>query len=238
MLFSILVSFQVISGLVAGESSIRQTQEGERSLDALSNAGLFFLKWRAYADYKKELIGLQKIFGFTAIIFTVLLFTIGPAEPPSLFNALPGFFLVLWLTMQFGTNFKKSVREQFSIVGLMIISPWLILGMDYLTEFQFHRFQMITSLIEPFGIQNLENYQMAIISSFLFGLIGVTMALFSILLFSIVPLFLLFLMVALAALSKSALNMPPKTAKNMSLLYCFIVGPILMALESKGILYS
>ncbi|WP_444944110.1 hypothetical protein ACJJIK_02560 [Microbulbifer sp. ZKSA006] len=236
MLLSILVFFHIISGLVAGESSIRQTPEGRKSLDVLSGAGLFFLKWRAYADYKKELIGLRNICGITTIIFTTLLFIIGPTDPPSLLNALPMLFLTLWSTMQFGTNFKKSVREQFSIVGIMLIGPWLILGIDYLTNFQFNQFQTMTSPFRPFGIQNLEYYQAAIIISLLGGFIGIIIALLSTLLFSMIPLFFLFLMVTLTTLSKSALNTPPKTGKNIALLYCFIIGPILMALESKGAL--
>lgn len=236
MLFWILVSLQIIFGIVAGESTIRQTSEGGKTIDVLSKSGLFFLRWRAFSDYKKELTGLQKIFGITAIIFTVLLFSIRPSNPPSLFNVLPGLFLVLWLTMQFGTNFKKSVKEQASMAGLMVIGPWLILGMDYITEFQFNQLRLMASPFKPFGLLELETYQIAIALSLVGGFCGLVMAVFFIVIFSIVPLFFLFLIVLSSKVSSAALQVSPKTAKNLSLLYCFFIGPVLIALESKRVI--
>lgn len=236
MLFSILVTLQIFSGLVAGESSIRQTEEGRKSLETLSNAGLFFLRWRAYADYKEDLKALRNIFGITALIFIALFFVMGRAESGSLFNALPGMFIVLWLVMQFGTDFRKSVKEQFSIAGLLIIGPWLLLGMDALTDFQFQQLRLMAMPFNIFGIQQLEVYQIALVLSLVGGLIGLIMAIFSIVVFSMVPLFFLFLMVLLSLTSRSALKVQPKTARNLALLYCFIIGPVLMALESKGVI--
>jgi hypothetical protein len=236
VLFWFLVFLQIVFGLVAGESTIRQTPEGEKSLDALSKGGLFFLCWRAHSNYKQELVGLRNIFGITALVFTILLFSIGPTNPPSLFNAMPGLFLVLWLTMQFGTNFKKSVKEQLSIAGLFIIGPWLILGMDYLTGFQYNQLRLMALPFNSFEIQSLETYQIAIVLSAIGGITWLIMAVFSVIFFSIVPLFFLFLIVFLSALSKATLKTSPKTAKNLSLLYCFLIGPLLMALESKGVI--
>lgn len=236
MLFSILVALQILSGLVAGESSIRQTQEGRKSLETLSNAGLFFLRWRAYADYKEDLKALRNIFGITALIFIALFYVMGRAESGSFFNALPGLFIVLWLVMQFGTDFRKSVKEQFSIAGLLIIGPWLLLGMDALTDFQFQQLRLMAMPFDMFGIQQLEAYQIALVLSLVGGLIGLIMAIFSIVVFSMVPLFFLFLMVLLSLASRFALKVPPKTARNLALFYCFVIGPILMALESKGVI--
>ncbi|MGB2248234.1 MAG: hypothetical protein ACPH3N_11215, partial [Alcanivorax sediminis] len=68
------------------------------------------------------------------------------------------------------------------------------------------------------------------------GIIGLVMAIFSLIMFSMVPLFFLFLMVLLSFTSRSALKVQPKTARNLALLYCFILGPVLMALESKGVI--
>lgn len=236
MLIWILVFLQMISGLAAGQANIRETPQGAKSLDTLSNAGLFFLRWRAYADYKKELIGLRNIFGISTVIFALLLFIIEPIEPGSLFRALPGLFLILWLTMQFGTDFKKSIKEQFFIVGIMAISPWLMLGLDYLTVPQFNQLRAIVSPFNFLGIQEFENYQIAMIISVLGALSGLLIAIFSILVFSMVPLFFLFLTVMLAVLSKSALKISPLTAKNIALLYCYVIGPILMALETIGVI--
>lgn len=235
-MFWILVILQILSGLVAGESAIRKYPEGQEVLDKLSRSGLFFLQWRAYADYKKDLKYLRNIFGIMALIFVALFFLVGPSQEPTLFNALPGLFIILWLTMQFGTNFKKSVKEQLSIVGLLVIGPWLILGMDYMTNFQFNLLRLMASSFNGLGIQSLSTYQVAIVLSLLGGVAGVFMAIFSIIVFSIVPLFFLFLIVLLSFSSNIALNINPKKSYYIAIVYCFIVGPALMAIESKGII--
>lgn len=235
-MFWILVILQILSGLVAGESAIRKYPEGQEALDKLSHSGLFFLQWRAYADYKKDLKYLRNIFGIMALIFVALFFIVGPSQEPTLFNALPGLFIILWLTMQFGTNFKKSVKEQLSIVGLLVIGPWLILGMDYMTNFQFNLLRLMASSFNGLGIQRLPTYQVAFVLSLLGGVAGVFMAIFSIIVFSIVPLFFLFLIVLLSSSSNIALNINPKKAYYIAIVYCFIVGPALMAIESKGII--
>lgn len=236
MLIWVLLFFQIFSGLVAGQANIRETAQGAKSLEALSNAGLFFLRWRAYADYKKELIGLRNIFGISTVIFSLLLFAMEPIDSESLFRAVPGTFLILWLTMQFGTDFKKSVKEQFFIVGLMAVGPWLMLGMDYLDGLQFNQLRTMVQPLNFLGIQNFEDYKIAMIMS-IFGMVsGIFLALFSILFFSMVPLFFLFLMVMLALFSRSALKIPPTTAKNIALLYSYLIGPILMVLETQNLI--
>lgn len=236
MLISVLLTLHIISGLVAGEQAIRQTPEGDKTLDVLSDAGLFFLKWRAYSDYKKDLEGLRNIFGSTGLILGGLLYLAGPTDSNSLFNALPALFLVLWFSMQFGTNFKKSVGEQLSFAGLFVIGPWLILGMDFILGYQPSQLRLMASPFSSFGIQDLEIYHIAIFLSLIGGAVGLFMAMSTIVIFSIVPLFFLFLMASLSTFSKSALNIEPRVAKNIALLYCFVVGPILMTLESKGYL--
>lgn len=235
-MFWLLLVLQMISGLVAGESAIRKYPEGQEALDKLSRSGLFFLQWRAYADYKNDLKHLRNIFGITALIFGALLFLLGPTKEPSLFNALPGLFMILWLTMQFGTNFKKSVKEQLSIAALFVIGPWLILGMDYMTDFQFNQLRVMASPFNAFGIQGLATYQMAIILSVVGGITGVFMAMFSIVVFSMVPLFFLFLMVLLSAVSRGLLSINPRKAYYMAITYCYAMGPVLVALKSKGII--
>jgi len=144
LLFWILVILQMVTGIVAGEAAIRKTAEGESTLHALSKAGFFFLRWRAYADYKIELRGLQRLFGTAAIIFSVMLFVLGKsAVTGTPFSILPVLFVFLWMAMQFGTNFKKSVREQLKMAGILVIGPWGIYLMDYLTKFQFHQVRLL-----------------------------------------------------------------------------------------------
>lgn len=235
-MFWLFLILQILSGLVAGESAIRKYPEGQEALDKLSRSGLFFLQWRAYADYKKDLKYLRNIFGFMALIFGALFFILGPTNKSPLFNILPGLFITLWLTMQFGTDFKKSVKEQFSIAGLLMIGPWLIFGMDYLTNFQFNQLRLIASPFNTLGIQSLATYQIAIVLSLLGGVAGIFMAIFSIVVFSMIPLFFLFLMALLSVISKAALKANPRKIYYIAIMYCFVVGPALMALESKGIL--
>lgn len=226
----------IMSHLVVAESSIRQTPEGRRSLEVLSKAGLFFLKWRAYADYKEDLKALRNIFGITALVFIGLSYAIGPMRSGSFFNALPGLFIVLWLVMQFGTNFRKSVKEQFSLAGLFLIFPWLLFSLDALTDFQFHLIRHMASPFNVFGIQELERYQIALSLSLVGGLMGVIVATFTIVVFSMVPLFFLFIMVLLSLASRSVLKLQPNTARNLALLYGLAIGPILLLMESKGII--
>lgn len=236
MLFWVLLTLQMLSGIVAGESAIRKYPEGDIALEKLSKSGLFFLHWRAYSDYKKDLKYLRNIFGICLLIFGALFFILGPSQEPSLFNAIPGVFLILWLTMQFGTEFKKSVGEQLSIAGLLVIGPWLILGMDYLTDFQFNQLKAMAIPFQGFGLLELNNYQIALVLSVVGGICGLFMAVFSIVVFSMVPLFFLFLIALLSILSRSALKVKPKVAYYVAITYCFIIGPALVALESKGII--
>lgn len=233
-MFWLLLVLQILSGLVAGESAIRKYPEGQEALNKLSHSGLFFLQWRAYADYKKDLKYLRNIFGIMALIFGTLFLLLGSSKEPTLFNAIPGLFIVLWLTMQFGTDFKKSIKEQLSIVGLLVIGPWLVLAIDYMTNFQFDHLRLMASPFNAFGIQSLATYQIAIVLSLLGGVAGFFMAIFSIIVFSMVPLFFLFLIVLLSIASKWALNIKPRKAYYIAIVYCYIVGPVLMALESKG----
>jgi len=226
----------MLSGFVAGESAIRKYPEGDTVLKKLSKSGLFFLRWRAFSSYKKDLNHLRNIFGICLLIFGSLLLLIGPSKEPSLFNAIPGIFLILWMTMQFGTNFKKSVLEQLSMVGILVIGPWLILGLDYVTDFQFNQLRLIASPLNVFGILEFNDYQIAFVLSLLMGACGLFMAVFSIILFSMVPLFFLFIISTLSVLSRGALKINPKIAYYMAIIYCFIIGPALITLEGKGII--
>ena len=236
MLFWILAFLQILFGIAAGEATIRQTPEGAKTLSVLSKSGLFFLKWRAYASYKHELKGLRNIFGFMTLIFVALHFVIKPNETSSLLNLLPGLFLMLWLTMQFGVNLKKGIKEQFTIAGLFLIAPLFLWGLDYMTDYQFNLIRQFAIPFNTFDIQSFETYQIALILCILGGFAGTFMALFSILVLSIVPLFFLFLISISSIVSNRILKIEPNTAKNITYFYSFILGPILIILEGKGII--
>jgi len=236
VLFWILVTLQIVTGIVAGEASIRKTPEGAATLQTLSKAGFFFLRWRAFADYKRELFGLQRIFAIAAIIFAVMFVVLGKSVINTPFAILPALFTFLWMAMQFGTNFRKSVREQLFMVAIMVIGPWAIYLLDYSTDFQFHQIRLLVRPLAPFGVLQLPDLLITAMLSGI-GLVGgLLMAGFAIIVFSIVPLFFLFLMVGSSTISRQALTISPRAAYNVAALYFFLVGPILIALENKGLL--
>lgn len=236
MLFWILVVLQIVTGIVAGEAAIRKTPEGASTLQTLSKAGYFFLQWRAFADYKRELFGLQRIFAVAAIIFAVMFFALGKTVINTPFAILPALFTFLWMAMKFGTDFRKSVREQLSMAAIMVIGPWTIYLLDYLTDFQFHQIRLIVSPLAPLGVLQLPDLLITAMLSGI-GLVGgLLMAGFAIVVFSIVPLFFLFLMAGSSTISRRALTVSPKAAYNAAALYFFLVGPILIALENKGVI--
>lgn len=236
MLFWILVVLQIITGVVAGEAAIRKTSEGAATLQTLSRAGFFFLRWRAFADYKQELLGLQRIFAIAAIIFTIMVFVLGKAVISTPFAILPVLFIFLWITMKFGTDFRKSVREQLSTSAILIIGPWVIYLLDYFTDFKFNQIRELARPFAHFGVLQLPDLLITAMLSGI-GLVGgLLMSGFAIVVFSIVPLFFLFLMVGSSTISRRALAISPKSAYNMAALYFFLVGPVLIALESKGII--
>jgi len=237
VLFWILVVLQMVTGIVAGEASIRKTSEGEAALKALSNAGFFFLRWRAYADYRKELMGLQRLFGIAAIIFSVMFFVLGKtgvSDP--ILAVFPGIFISLWVAMQFGTNFRRSVREQLKMISLLVMAPWGILLLDSLTEHQLHLLQLMARPLASLGVLQLPDWLIAAMLSGV-GLVGgVVMVGFAIVAFSVVPMFFLFVMVATSVLSRRALLVSPQVAYNITSMYFYVVGPVFVALENKGVI--
>ena len=236
MLFWFFVTLQILTGVVAGEAAIRKTPEGTLVLQKLSNAGFFFLHWRAFANQKKELLELQKLFGTVAIIFSIMFFILGKATANTPFALLPGLFIFLWLAMKFGTNFRKSVRDQLNISAIMVIAPWAIYLMDNLTGFQLHQIRTLAIPFSPLGILKLPDLLITVVLSIIDLAGGLFMAISSTIAFSIFPLFFLFLMTASSKISRKALSVSPKSAYNIAALYFFLIGPILIALESKGVI--
>jgi len=236
MLSAILFILQMLSAVVFGEAAIRKYPEGQVALEKLSKAGLFFLRWRAYADYKSELRQLRNIFGAIALVFTAIFFISGPSREPTLISAMPGIFITLWATMHFGINIKRSLSEQFSMAALLFIVPWIFLLVDYAEILPFDQLPMLASPFKIFGILDLKNYQIALILSLVGGLGGIVMAILSSLLFSVVPLIFLFLIVSLSVFSRVLLSTSPKKAYYASILYCIVIGPALMFADAKDLL--
>ncbi|ERZ01120.1 hypothetical protein [Pseudomonas aeruginosa] len=236
MLAVVLLALQIISSLVCGEAAIRKYPEGAAALDKLSNAGLFFLRWRAYADYKSELKHLRNFFGAIAIIFTIIFFINGQGRgEPTLINALPGLFIILWATMHFGINVKQGIREQLSVAGLLFIAPWIFFIAEYAGVLPPGQLQLMATPFKIFGILNHESYVIALALSLIGVITGVVMALISSLVLSIIPLVVLFLMISTSNFARAMLRVNPKTAYHFSLIYFLLIGPALILAESKGV---
>jgi hypothetical protein len=251
VLFWILLSLQIIAGVVAGEASIRKTPEGAATLEKLSKAGLFFLRWRASANYRHELLGLQKFFLIGFFIFGALFFVLGEfAVKTPLLTLTAGTFMFLWMGTQFITERKNSVRGLMFAVGVYAILPWTLFLFDYMTGFQFHfvhffvaqiKFLLIQfpgHLISSIGINKFSDLFIIFMLS-IFGLFaGMFGAILIILFLPIVPLFFLFLMASSSKISKYALmKVTSQYAYNLAVWYSLLISPTLIALEAKGIIY-
>lgn len=236
MLFWILLILQIVTGIISGEAAIRKTSEGAVMLNKLAKAGLFFLHFRAYANYKKELFGLQKSFGISAIIFSILYFVLAYTKSNNILTSiLPGLFILFWAAMQIGTNFKKTIMDQFSMIAILALAPWFLYLLDYTTGFNaniIHTFAVPLSL--QYDISQYSNLSITLILSGLFFVFGLFTAIFAIIFLSIIPLFFLFLLVSSSKVSKKMLSIPPSKLYNVSTFYFFLIGPLLIGLESKG----
>ncbi|MCP8897819.1 hypothetical protein [Gilvimarinus xylanilyticus] len=227
-------TLQLTTGLVAGATNIGKYPEGEKALATLSKSGLFFLKWRAYANYKKELKGIRNAVGALGLVSGALLLIFGPSSEPSMYNALPGACIVLWFMLHFGVSFRSSVREQFSFVGLFLLGPWLILPFQLLGPNDVALLEAMVQPLEKLGIVVNSPYEAALLSSLVGGAMALFIACMTVLLFSAMPLTLLFLLAGTSRLSIVALRVSGKTAYNVAMLYFFVIGPILGFLVSKG----
>jgi hypothetical protein len=87
-----------------------------------------------------------------------------------------------------------------------------------------------------FGALQLPDFLVTVMLSGIGLVCGLLMAVFAIIVFSIAPLFFLFLMVGSSTISRQALSASPDAAYNAAALYFFLVGPCLIALENKGII--
>ncbi|MGR6780507.1 hypothetical protein [Moritella viscosa] len=236
-MFWTLLILQLLAGIIAGESAIRKTSGGDQALDVLSRSGMFFLKWRAYADYKKELLLLRKASGGSTILFFILYILLQPSTTDNpIVIILFGLSMLVWISLQVGTEFKKSFKDQLKIMTLSMLTPSFLWLLDYASNYQFSLLDNVLPSLNFLGIIVTDHFSKLIIYSGIFGLGGLIIATFNILFFSIIPLFILFILVSTSQLSRALVRIEPSKAYNITLVYYLLLGPILIAFESKGLI--
>lgn len=235
MLVSFVLLFaQILTMAAWGESNIKKTPEGKLVLAKLSDAGLFFLKWRAYADYKKELEFLRKCFGWLSIIF-VCVFTVVPDSAKPLLSVYSISFMGLWVSIRIGTDVKGQLRELLSMAALLSCGPFLFLLMDW---FHMVPYSLVHTMAAPLKITEmfqLNDFELTLVLSLMGAIIGMFLTVFSVIMFSIIPLLLLFVMVVVSRISRVLLSWNLNRARNCVALYVLVVGPTLLMLHAMKV---
>ncbi|WP_426215750.1 hypothetical protein [Pseudomonas sp. DWRC2-2] len=227
----ILLIIQIFMMTAWGEGNLRKTPEGQKVLATLSSLGLFFLRWRANADYKKEMAFLGKAMGWLAIA-SVMAFFILPASAKPVVSVYCVTFMGLWLSIRVGMDIKSQLMDMLGWAALFFCIPFIFLACDY-----FHLLpgSLLRATAAPLSLMlghELLDYQLALAMAIIGGIGGLFMGLMNIVVFSIFPLLLLFFMVVVSKVSKFLLGRSVNAARNFVALYVLVVGPTLLVLHS------
>lgn len=236
MLVSVILLFAQILTMVAwGESNIKKTPEGKALLAKLSGAGLFFLKWRAYADYKRELDFLRKCFGWLSVVL-VCAFVMVPVEVKPLLSVYSVAFMGLWVSIKIGTDVKGQLKELLSMAVLMSCTPFLFLIMDWFHFLPYSTLHLVASPLIFFEGLNFNDFELALVLSLIGGGVGVVMTIFSVVMFSVIPLLLLFVMVVVSRVSRALLHWNLDRVRNCVAVYVIFIGPTLFTLHAMKVI--
>lgn len=227
----ILLIIQILMMTAWGEGNLRKTPEGQKVLATLSSLGLFFLRWRANADYKKEMAFLGRAMGWLAIA-SVVAFYILPVSARPVVSVYGVTFMGLWVSIRVGMDIKSQLVDILGWAAFFFCIPFILLVGDY-----FHVFpnSLLHATAAPISLMlghELLDYQVAFAMAVVGAIFGLVMALMNMIIFSIVPLLLLFFMVAVSRLSKFLLARSVNAARNFVALYVLVVGPTLLVLHS------
>lgn len=238
MLFTLLVFLQIISGIITGESSIRATPQGRITLDRLKTMGYFFLNWRVKADCHQELRKIGIILGFSSLALVFFLAIFGVTFENEWLRQTPGILLVLGISISiFQKGIKGNLKEMWLFVLLFSVTPLGIYILDNYSGYQFNFYQHFAqSLAYMLGVPSVSMVWVVIIITIISIVVGIVGFIFSTIVLSIIPLFLLFIIVLTSTLSQKILKSDPTRTYYLASIYCFLIGPILVALESKGII--
>ena len=238
MLFWLLLFIQIICSLAAAEEAIKKNPEGKKILDYLSKAGLFFLHSRANPDYMKDLRSLSKLFGIIVIVLLVFYFVFDLYDNYK-YNTTLLIFAFMWLSFRVTTNFKKNIFDNLSLCVQLAVLPWIILLLDVSSGSQSQLWNFISAPFDILGIQDWQPYKVAILISAVLVIFGIFYTIVSTLFLSIIPLFILFIIICVSKASQTVLRLEPKVLNYIAIIaiiYSICVGPTLLALEAKGII--
>jgi hypothetical protein len=236
MLVSVILFFaQVLTMTAWGESNIKKTPEGKAVLAKLSSAGLFFLRWRAFADYKKELEFLRKCFGWLSIVL-VCAFTVFPDGAKQVLSVYSIAFMGLWMSIRMGTDVKGQLKEMLTMALLFFCAPFSFLAMDWFHLVPYSTLHAMAAPLRFLVSFQLNDLELAFVLGLLGGVAGIIMAISSVLIFSIVPLLLLFGMVVVSRISRNLLRWDQNKARNFVAVYVLVIGPALILLHSLQII--
>ncbi|RML92460.1 hypothetical protein [Pseudomonas savastanoi] len=231
----ILVVLQILTMVAWTETNIKKTEEGKRVLETLSAGGLFFLRWRANADHKKELRFLGWLSGWIAVL-SIGIFQIVPNEAKPMISSYCIVFLALWLAIRIGSDVKGQVSEILAMGALFFCAPYLMLLADWTHALPFSLLETFVAPIPAFASMGLSGFKLAFTLSMLGGCVTLVMLVLGLLCFSIIPLFILFVMVMMSKACRNLLRWEISRARNYVALYVVVVGPILLTLHSYKVI--
>lgn len=232
MIVSVILYILQISTMVAwGEGNLKKTPEGEKFLARVSWAGLFFLKWRACADYKGELRGLGRAVGWLALA-SVAVFYIMPDSAKPIISVYSVSFMGLWLSLRFGSDVKRQFLDMLGLAAFCFCTPLILWLTDCLHVVPGSMLHTAASPFRMFIGDGLADYQLALMLAAIGGLAGLLMAIGNAVFFSIIPLVLLLLMIITSCASRFFLGWTKNKARNWVSVYVILIGPGLIMLHA------
>lgn len=236
MIVSVVLFILQVSTMVAwGEGNLRKTPEGEKFLTRASSAGLSFLKWRAYADYKNELRGLRRIVGWLAL-GSVAVFYVMPDSAKPIISVYSVLFMGLWLSLRFGSDVRGQFLDMLGFAAFCFCTPLILWLTDYLHVLPGSMLHVAALPFQRLIGDGFEDYELALILAAIGGLGALMMAIANAVFFSIVPLLLILLMVITSRASRFFLGWTKNKAKNWVSLYVLGIGPSLVLLHALQVI--
>lgn len=228
----ILLVAQILTMTAWGETNVKKTEEGRVVLEKLSSAGLFFLRWRAYADHKKELRWMGNLAGWITLLLVCIFLAI-PSSAKPVVSVYCILFMTFWLSIRIGTDVKGQMKEMLTMGAIMFCAPFVLLLLDWLQPSPRSLLDMFVAPIHVITQMGYQGFQLALVLALMGGGTVMVFTLGGILLFSIVPLFILFLMAMISKLSRNLLAWKTSRARNCVALYVLVIGPTLITLHAN-----
>ncbi|TCV98717.1 hypothetical protein EDC52_10236 [Biostraticola tofi] len=238
MVFALLIFLQVLAGVITSDGLIRSTPHGNLVMATLRQAGINILRWRASADCKKELHRISLYFGFMALAFVLIFYFFGVPGDSNIFRNMPGIFLCIGISCSiYLKGIRGNVKEMVSFTALFAVTPVLLYLIENNTVYGIGTYAVLSKAAAALlGISHLADIWMVIFLVIVSALGGFIAFVFGTLLLCTIPLIILSIISTSSCLSRKILKMDHKLIFFVSCIYSVIVSPILLALESKGVI--